>query len=92
MSLLTLALLQITKTAKSPFRGNDMSEFEGMTHVTTKSVAQKLGVSQDSARYHVRRMCLAGQLVEDGVEKSVGAKNCSTIKRFKIIRGEINGS
>jgi len=91
VSIFSEALAQITKIP-APRAHYDMSEFDGLTHVTTKSVAQKLGVSQDSARYHVRRLCETGCLIHDGFESVVGVRSVRKVKRFKIVQGGNHGT
>jgi Mn-dependent DtxR family transcriptional regulator len=91
VSIFSVTISQIAK-GPSPRRDADMSEFEGLAHVTTKSVAQLLDISQDNARDYVRRLCAKGCLVHDGFENVVGPKAVRSVKRFRIIRKEDHGT
>lgn len=85
MSIFSATVKQIVKGPPSPRRRYDMSPFEGLTHVTTKSVAQIMGMSQDKARYYVRTLCAVGCLVPDGTENLVTPKTVRPVKRFRIV-------
>lgn len=87
MNVFSMTLAQIANCPQLSRKRGVAGQFDGLTHVTTRDVAEIMQITQDNARYYVRKMCEAGDLVEDGEVPVITTHAVRKGKRFKIVRG-----
>ena len=88
MSLISLTVSQLA--SEKPSVSSVISSKE---YVTANDIAESLRISNDKARYLIKKLCSNGTLIEDGKASVVTPNYVLRVKRFKVLRtGGLHGA